>query len=396
MSPRETILKKTQRNARKIACITGSRADYGLLYWLLKDLDKDPGIELQLIATGMHLSPEFGSTLNVIVQDGFPVAKTVEMLVSGDSSSAVTKSIGLGVIGFADAFAELEPDIVVVLGDRFEIFAAVQAALIARIPVAHIAGGDVTEGAYDDAMRHCITKMSHIHFATSEDSARRIRQLGEDPDRIYHVGSPGIDYIRKLTLLTRRELQEALRVEFGPRNILVTFHPATLESEEPGRQFSEVLSAISSFGSEMGVIFTKTNADTSGRVINRMIDDYVSQTSNAHCFTSLGQVRYLSLINEMDAVVGNSSSGVYEVPSLKKPTVNIGDRQKGRILAGSVINCAPVAGDIRAAVEKAFSMDCTGVENPYGDGHASEKIAKVLKSIESPRNLVRKTFFGIK
>lgn len=366
------------------------------MYWLLKDLDKDPGIELQLIATGMHLSPEFGSTLNVIVQDGFPVAKTVEMLVSGDSSSAVTKSIGLGVIGFADAFAELEPDIVVVLGDRFEIFAAVQAALIARIPVAHIAGGDVTEGAYDDAMRHCITKMSHIHFATSEDSARRIRQLGEDPDRIYHVGSPGIDYIRKLTLLTRRELQEALRVEFGPRNILVTFHPATLESEEPGRQFSEVLSAISSFGSEMGVIFTKTNADTSGRVINRMIDDYVSQTSNAHCFTSLGQVRYLSLINEMDAVVGNSSSGVYEVPSLKKPTVNIGDRQKGRILAGSVINCAPVAGDIRAAVEKAFSMDCTGVENPYGDGHASEKIAKVLKSIESPRNLVRKTFFGIK
>lgn len=380
---------------RKVCFVTSSRSDYGLLYWVMKGVDDDPLLELCTVATGMHLSPEFGSTLNVIIEDGFRVDRTVEMLLSGDSAVAVTKSMGLGVIGFADAFAELKPDIIMVLGDRFEIFAAVQAALIARIPVGHIAGGDVTEGAYDDAMRHAITKMSHLHFATNEDSARRIRQLGEDPDRVYNVGSPGIDYIRRLPLLTRGELQELLGLEFKSKNILITFHPATLEREEPRRQFSEVLDGIKRLGPGVGAVFTKTNADTDGRVINGMIDDFVQQNSNASCFTSLGQARYLSLVKEVDAVVGNSSSGVYEVPSFRKPTVNIGDRQKGRLQAGSVINCAPAAEDVRAAIERAFSMDCANVDNPYGDGHSSERIIRVLKGVENPDHLTRKAFFDL-
>lgn len=380
---------------RKVCFVTSSRSDYGLLYWVMKGVSDDPMLELCTIATGMHLSPEFGSTVNVITEDGFHVDRTVEMLLSGDSPIAVTKSIGLGVIGFADAFAELKPDIIVVLGDRFEIFAAVQAALIARIPVAHIAGGDVTEGAYDDAMRHAITKMAHLHFATNEDSARRIRQLGEDPAHIYTVGSPGIDYIRKLTLLTREALERTLDLRFLERNILVTFHPATLETADPAEQFGEVLNAVGRFGDTLGIIFTKTNADTRGRVINGMIDEYVSFNDNAHSFTSLGQVKYLSLIAQVDAVVGNSSSGVYEVPSFRKPTVNIGERQKGRLAASSVITCTPVAEDIHVAIGRALSMDCSKVDNPYGDGHASERIVGVLRMVEEPERLLKKGFFDI-
>lgn len=380
---------------RKICFVTSSRADYGLLYWVMKGVSDDPRFQLQVIATGMHLSPEFGSTLNVIIEDGFCVDSRVEMLLSGDSAVAVTKSMGLGVIGFADAFADLKPDIVMVLGDRFEIFAAVQAALIARIPVGHIAGGDVTEGAYDDAMRHAVTKMSHLHFATTEESARRIRQLGEDPKHIHVVGSPGIDYIRKLTLLTRDELQTALDFKFMEKNILVTFHPATLETEDPRVQFAEVLQGISRFGNAMGVIFTKTNADTNGRVINGMIEEYVSLNNNTRCFTSLGQLKYLSLIGQVDAVVGNSSSGVYEVPSFKKPTVNIGDRQKGRITAGSVINCIPAGEDVHGAISEAFEIDCSEVKNPYGDGYASERIVAILGEIKDPKLLVKKGFFNV-
>jgi UDP-hydrolysing UDP-N-acetyl-D-glucosamine 2-epimerase len=380
---------------RKICVVTSSRADYGLLYWIMKGIQNDPEFKLQIVATGMHLSSEFGSTASLITDDGFYIDKKVEMLLPDDSAVAVTKSIGLGVIGFADALQDLKPDIVVVLGDRFEIFAAVQAALIARIPVGHIAGGDVTEGAFDEALRHCITKMSHLHFVTNEGSAQRVRQLGENPDRIFDVGSPGIDYIRKLVLLTRDELQKELQFQLFPRNILVTFHAATLEKERPDEQFSEVLSGISSFGSTLGIVFTKANADTNGRIINRMIDDYVSLNNNARAYTSLGQVKYLSLISQVDAVVGNSSSGIYEVPSFGKPTVNIGDRQKGRVMALSVINCPPRSEEIYASIKKAFSIDCSDVKNPYGDGHASEKIIEAIKAVQFPKNLIMKKFFDV-
>lgn len=379
----------------KLCVVTSSRADYGLLYWIMKGIQNDPEFQLQVIATGMHLSSEFGLTANVITDDGFVIDKKVEMLLSDDSVVNVTKSIGLGVIGFADAFHDLKPDIIIALGDRFEIFAAVQAALIARIPVGHIAGGDVTEGAFDEALRHCITKMSHLHFVTNERSARRVKQLGENPDHVFNVGSPGIDYIRKLALLTRDELQKELQFQFLAKNILVTFHPATLELEQTNVQFLEVLSGISSFGSSMGIIFTKANADTNGRIINRMIDEYVSLNNNARVYTSLGQVKYLSLISQVDAVVGNSSSGVYEVPSFGKPTVNIGDRQKGRVMAPSVINCSPRSEEVYTSIKRAFSMDCSDVKNPYGDGHASEKVIEIIKSVQSPRELIKKKFFDV-
>ena len=380
---------------RKICFVTSSRSDYGLLYWVMKAVSQEPQFQLQVIATGMHLSPEFGSTVNVIEDDGFHVDRRVEMLLSGDSAVAVTKSMGLGVIGFADALADLKPDMVVVLGDRFEIFAATQAALIARIPVAHIAGGDVTEGAYDDAMRHGITKMSHLHFATNEMSAKRIRQLGEEPGNVHNVGSPGIDCIRKVKLLTRKELEGALGHRFMDKNILVTFHPATLDREDPQQQFAEVLEGIRALGDMVSVIFTKTNADTNGRVINGMIDEYVSRNGNARCFTSLGQVLYLSLLGQVDAVVGNSSSGMYEAPSFGKPTVNIGDRQKGRLTAASVINCEPSARQVRDAIEKAFSMDCSRMENPYGDGQSSARIVEIIKGIQDFPPLVKKRFIDL-
>ncbi len=379
---------------RKICTVTGSRADYGLLYWIIKGISEDPDLELQIVATGMHLSPEFGYTVQVILDDGFTVHKQVEMLLSGDSAESITKSIGLGVMGFADAFRDLKPDIIVVLGDRFEIFSAVQAALIARIPVAHIAGGDVTEGAYDEAMRHAITKMSHLHFATNEAATMRLQQLGEDPGHVYNVGSPGIDYIRRMIFLTRDELEKDLNIKFLKRNFLVTFHPSTLDPEHPGKQFAQVLKALDHFP-ETGIVFTRTNADSNGRTINRTIDDYLSTHSNAYCFTSLGQLRYLSLINEVDAVVGNSSSGLYEVPSLHKPTVNIGDRQKGRLMAESVISCPSKAGEIENALWRALNMDCSAVRNPYGDGYASERIIAILKDIKNPETFILKRFHDL-
>ncbi len=380
----------------KICVVTSSRADYGLLYWIMKGIAGDTELQLQIVATGMHLSPEFGLTVNAISNDGFHVDQKVDMLVSGDSAIAVTKSIGLGVIGFADTYAKLAPDLVMLLGDRFEVFAAAQAALISRIPVAHIAGGDVTEGAYDDAMRHSITKMSHLHFTTNEESARRVRQLGEDPRYVFNVGSPGIDYISRVELLQRDDLAKDLGVTFLTRNILITFHPATLEDDDPGQQFGEVLKGLDGLGSGVGIIFTGTNADSSGRIINRMIDEYVSKKSNVRCFTSLGQVRYLSLLNQVDVVVGNSSSGLYEVPSFKKPTVNIGDRQKGRLMANSVINCRTMASDVQTAIEKSFLMDCNHVENPYGDGRSSERIIEIIKSVHDLPSLIRKSFIDIR
>lgn len=378
---------------RKICVVTGSRAEYGLLYWVMKEIQQAAGLDLHVIATGMHLSPEFGLTWREIEQDGFPVDRKVEMLLSSDTPTGISKSIGLGVIGFADALASLDPDILVLLGDRFEILAAAQAALVARIPLAHIAGGDVTEGAFDEAIRHSITKMAHLHFATNEESADRIRQLGENPAHVFTVGSPGIDYIKRLSLMTRDELERDLGFSFRQRNLLVTFHPATLDTGTPAEQFGELLHAIEMCGEETGVIFTRPNADTDGRIISAMIDQYVARHGNSTVHTSLGQLRYLSVMAQVDAVVGNSSSGLYEAASLHKPTVNIGRRQQGRLRASSVFDCVPEKAAILETIGTAMDADCSAVVNPYGDGESSRRIVSILSSLPDIGDLVHKKFF---
>jgi len=380
---------------RKVCVVTGTRAEYGLLYWLMKGIQDNPDLELQIIVTGMHLSPEFGLTYKVIEEDGFVIDEKVEMLLSSDTPVGITKSIGLGVIGFADALDRLKPEILVLLGDRYEILAVAQAALIARIPIAHVAGGDTTEGAFDEAIRHSITKMSHLHFATNEASACRVRQLGENPEHVFNVGHPGLDHIKRLKLLGRRQLEESLDFKLRERNLLITFHPVTLDTQPAAEQFQELLEALDSIGPDVGLIFTKSNADTDGRVLIRMIDEYVARRSHAEAYTSLGQLRYLSTISHVDAVVGNSSSGLYEVPSFKKPTVNIGDRQKGRLQAASVINCRSVAGEIKRAILEAFEKDCSTVVNPFGEGDSSAKILNELKQVPDFSILLKKHFFEV-
>ena len=380
---------------RKICVVTGTRAEYGLLYWLMKEIQSDSDLELQVVVTGMHLSPEFGLTWQVIEADGFKIDARVEMLLSSDTPVGIGKSIGLGVIGFADAFSTLRPDILVLLGDRFEILAAAQAALVACIPIAHLFGGDTTEGAFDEAIRHSITKMSHLHFVSNEGSASRVRQLGENPEHVYAVGSTGIDQIRVLRLLTREELEGDTGFSFRPRNLLVTFHPATLEGDSPTRQFGEVLDALEALGPDVGLVFTYPNADTYGRGLIDQIDRFVARHPRAKAFPSLGQLRYLSMLAQVDAMVGNSSSGLYEAPTLQTPTVNIGDRQKGRLQAESVINCPVEKTAIIEAINAAFALDCSSVVNPYGDGGASARIKKRLKSISLGDGLLQKHFFEL-
>jgi UDP-N-acetylglucosamine 2-epimerase (non-hydrolysing)/GDP/UDP-N,N'-diacetylbacillosamine 2-epimerase (hydrolysing) len=377
---------------KPICVVTGSRADYGLLHPLMDALRSADDFDLQVIATGMHLAPEFGSTYQIIEQDGFTVDARVDMLLSSDTPAGVAKSVGLGVIGFADALAVLQPNIVLVLGDRFEILAAVQAALFARIPVAHIAGGDLTEGAVDDAIRHSITKMAHLHFVTNSDAARRVRQLGEDPRHIFNVGSPGVDNLLRTARLNRAQLETALELRFQPRNLLVTFHPSTLEATPAAAQLQELFAALDTLGADTGLIFTKPNADMGGRELGRRIDDFVAARTHAAAFTSLGNQRYYSLISAVDAIVGNSSSGLYEVPSFGKPTVNIGDRQKGRLRAASVIDCAPERTAIRAAIDTAYTLDCGNIINPYGDGHSVQRILAVLRKPLDAATLVQKAF----
>ena len=325
---------------RKICLVTGTRAEFGVLYWLIDAIHHDDELELQLVVTGMHLSPEFGFTVEEIVKSPFPIAKKIEVLLSSDTPVGISKSIGLGVISFAESLSELQPDIVVLLGDRFEILAAATAAMVARIPIGHIHGGETTEGAIDEAIRHSITKMSHLHFTATETYRKRVIQLGEDPDRVFNTGSPGLDNIEKLNLLGRKSFEEAIDFTLGHKSALITFHPVTLENQTASTHFSELLKALEKF-TELSLVFTLPNADTDGRVIIRMIHDFVSkQRKKRIAFTSLGQLRYLSALNHVDVVIGNSSSGLSEVPSFKKPTVNIGDRQKGRLKADSVIDCS--------------------------------------------------------
>lgn len=380
---------------KKICVVTGTRAEYGLLFWVMKEIERNPKLELQLVVTGMHLSPEFGLTYKAIEEDGFSIKDKVEMLLSSDTAVGVTKSMGLGTIAFADVYDRLRPDYLMVLGDRFELLAAAQAALIARIPIIHLVGGDVTEGAFDEAIRHSITKMAHLHFVTNEDSGKRVRQLGENPKNIYIVGNPGLDHLRHLKLMNRKELEDNLGFTFKKRNVLVTFHSVTLDNIPSEIAFEQLLIALHELGSDVGILFTRPNADTASRILINMIDEFVAEHNNSVVHTSLGQKHYLSSVSEVDAVVGNSSSGLLEVPSLKTPTVNIGNRQKGRLKASSVIDSEPEAQKILAAIKEAFDLNCSGTINPYGDGKTAPRVSKIISEIESPLSLVKKHFFDI-
>jgi UDP-hydrolysing UDP-N-acetyl-D-glucosamine 2-epimerase len=380
---------------RKICFVTGSRADFGLLIWPMRAIRQTPGLTLQLIATGMHLSPEFGYTINNIRDEGFDVDERVESLLSSDSGVGVAKSVGLGVIGFADAFARLKPDLVVVLGDRYETLAAAQAAMFLRLPMAHLFGGDVTEGAVDESIRHAISKMSHVHFATNSESARRLTQLGEDPSRVFTVGSPGIDSIKRLKLMDRPTIGQEVGMALGERNILITFHPITVEADRSVGQLDELFAALSSFDPEFRLFFTLANADAEGRALNDRIRAFVSGRPNAIAVASLGQLRYISLMNQADVVVGNSSSGIYEAPSLDVPTVDIGDRQKGRQRASSVFHAAPQRSAIGAAISQALQRGRQPTVNPYGDGETSRRVADVIAAVPDFRALLKKGFHDV-
>lgn len=379
---------------RRVCVVTGSRADYGLLYWVMRAVAAEAEFVLQVAVTGMHLAPEFGSTWRLIEGDGFAIDEKVETLMSSDTAVGVAKSVGLGVIGFAEAWSRLAPDLVLVLGDRYEIFAAVQAAALANIPVAHLAGGDATEGAVDDVLRHGITKMAHLHFTTNELARRRVVQMGETPERVFNVGSTGLDYVARARLIERATLESSLGLAFAERNFLVTFHPETLAGEGAAeQQVRELLGALDRFADgHTRFIVTRPNSDAGGRAIASLLDGWAAGRTDVNVFASLGQLRYLSVMAIVDVVIGNSSSGLYEVPSFRKPTVDIGERQRGRLRASSVVHCGAVASEIAAAVDQALGLDCRDVVNPYGDGNSSGRIIAELKRCGDFHRLVKKRF----
>ncbi len=382
---------------RKICVVTGSRAEYGLLYWLLKKIEADKDLKLQLIATGTHLSSEFGLTYKEIEKD-FKIDKKIDIQLSSDTSIGISKSMGIAQTSITEAYNEIKPDIVVVLGDRYEIFSAASAAMIAKIPIAHIHGGELTEGSWDDSMRHCISKMSHLHFTATQEYKNRVIQLGEHPDRVFNVGGMGIENIKRLKLLSKNELENLIDFKLNKRNLLITFHSVTLENNTSQKQFQELLEAIDEL-KDTNIIFTKTNSDLNGKVINKMIDKYIlDKPKKSVGFASLGQIKYLSALQYVDAIVGNSSSGLLEAPSFKIGTVNIGDRQKGRIKASSVIDCKPKKNSILTALKeiysKKFLTNLKTTINPYGDGYASEKIMDKIKKT-SLKNILKKSFYNL-
>ena len=363
----------------KICVVTGTRAEFGLLAPVMNEIKKY--FQLQVVVTGAHLSDKYGLTVNEVVKQ-FSVNEKVDLELD-DTPLGVTRSLGIGVIKFAGTFDRLKPDIVMLLGDRYEMLAAAQAALIAKIPIAHIAGGDTTEGAFDEAIRHSITKMSHLHFVTNQESALRVRQLGENPEHIFNVGSPGIDAIKQTEILSKKELEEELNIKFEDTNILVIYHPVTLDEESPAEQFGRLLGALNLL--EMGKFFIAPNADPGRSQIAEMMTGFDSLPHNV----------FLSLLSQVDLLVGNSSSGLYEALACGTPAVNVGDRQKGRTLPTSVVNCGTGMVDILGAIDKALTIDCSGVENPYGEGQAAEKIVHVLRQVNEPKLLIKKKFWGM-
>ena len=383
---------------RKICVVTGTRAEYGLLRWLMDGINKSTKLDLQIVATGMHLSPEFGLTYQEIENDGFKIDKKIEMLLSADTPSSISKSTGLGLIGFADAFYELNPDIVIVLGDRYEVLAASLAAMFGNIPIAHIHGGETTAGAFDEAIRHSITKMAWWHFVAADEYEKRVIQLGENPERVFNVGGLGVDAIKKTNLLSKNELMVKTGIKFGKKNLLITYHPVTLENKTSQQDFKSLLDVLSEI-KDIYLIFTMPNADSDGRIIKKMINDFVfNQSERSISFTSMGSLNYLSTLQYVDGVVGNSSSGLAEAPTFKIGTINIGDRQKGRLKAESIIDCEPTKKSIKLAIDKLyghkFQKDIYSVQNPYGDGDAIEKIMSILSNKPIPEDM-KKDFYDL-
>lgn len=381
---------------KKICIVSGSRAEYGLLYWLMKEIAEDKDLELQIIATGMHLSPEFGLTYKIMEIDGFQIDAKVEMLLSSDTPVGITKSIGLGVIGFADAFSRLKPDMLVILGDRFEILGAAQAAVVAGIPIAHIHGGEITEGAIDEVTRHAITKFSQVHFVASEVYRSRVVQMGEQPDMVFNYGAPGLDYLDKINFLDSDELRKEMDFNFTFPLFSVTYHPETLDFENVSSSMTEILAALEEFP-DACIIFTYPNADTGGRVLIEHINQFVSKNfQKRRAYVSLGQQKYLSLLKLSDAIIGNSSSGLTEAPALKIPTVNIGERQKGRLKSESVIDCKSnrfsIADGIRKSLSPEFKEIVVQSKSLYDFGNASERIKNEIKNRSFT---TRKSFFDI-
>jgi len=381
---------------RKICVITTNRAEYGLLYWLMKGISSEPEFQLQVVVTGTHLSAEFGSTIDRIREDGFKVDRSFDLELFGDKVLDITHSLALALEGFAASFQTLGPDLIIILGDRFEILGAATAALIANIPVAHIHGGELSEGAIDDAIRHAVTKLSHLHFAAAEPYRKRIIQLGEQPGRVFMVGGLGIDNINKMELLTREQVEKAIELPLNKHNLLITYHPETLDSGKAGQQISDLLAALDK-QPDTHLIFTMPNADTGHRIIIDKIQAFVqSRRNRAILIPSMGQVNYLSTMKLVDAVVGNSSSGIIEAPSYHIGTINIGKRQDGRLRSASVIDCGTSEDEITRAFEKlyspAFRESLKKAKNPYGTGGAAEKIVSVLKETDWT-NLIIKHFY---
>ena len=380
---------------RTIGVVTVARSDYGILLPVLRKIDEDPDLKLHLMATGMHLSPEFGLTVEAIEDDGFTVDDRIEMLLSSDSPEGIAKSIGLGIIGFAQAYARYQPDILLVLGDRFETLAAVTASLPFRIPVAHIHGGESTEGQIDEPIRHSITKMSHLHFASMERYAERVIQMGEEPWRVVVSGAPALDNLNNLSFLSLEGLASVHGLNMTNPTLLVTYHPVTLDYEQTETHVSELLAALAE--TELDIIFTCPNADTRSRVIIDMVQEFADQHERAKLAINVGTKAYFSVMKYATAMVGNSSSGIIEAASFELPVVNIGDRQKGRAHGGNVLDVGYSTEQIHAGIETAISPDfragLADMTNPYGDGHAAGKIIEVLKKTSLDRNLLQKRFY---
>lgn len=383
---------------KKITVLTATRAEYGLLRPLIQRLRKHKECDTRVVVTGMHLSPEFGMTFQEIEQDGIPIDRKIEILLSSDSASAMSKSMGLAMISFADYFEDTRPDAVVVLGDRFETLAVCCAAMNANVPILHLHGGEATEGVIDEAVRHAITKMSYLHFTSTEAYRKRVIQLGEHPERVYNVGAIGVENIKNLALLDRKKLQQELNIDMEGDYALITYHPVTLE-ENDKLKLHELFDALASF-EHLNLIFTKANADANGRYINQKIEEFVQGRRNAWLFDSLGVIKYLSAVKCADMVVGNSSSGIVEAPYFGVPTINIGDRQRGRIQAPSIINCELDYVDICRAMQLSISREfrdkIRNMECPYGDGHTSEKIVQIIdREIIQGEVDLKKNFYDI-
>lgn len=370
---------------RKVCVVTSTRAEYGIMSRLIEMMNNDPEIDLQLIVTGMHLSEKFGHTVDEI---NIPITKKIDIEIEKEPSH----TLALTIEKFSNAFKELNPDLVLVLGDRYEIMGVAIASMLNNIPIAHIHGGETTQGAIDEAIRHSITKMSHLHFTSCEEYKKRVIQLGENPNRVFNVGSLGVENIKKVPLMTKNELEKSIDFKFGQKNLLVTFHPVTLEGNSR-EQFEELLSALNEL-EKTNIIITAPNSDKGNEELFKLIDKFIQEHSNAKYIKSLGMVRYLSSIRYVDAVVGNSSSGIVEVPSFKKPTVNIGNRQKGRIQAKSVINCKPEKTDILNAVKKVYEQDFSDTLNPYEKDKTAENILEIIKSFEL-NCIIKKEFYDL-